>query len=116
MGLMFCHCKHTQGIGEQDWTSVTAAMSQDVLQCYSWVSPKTALQAEKTPIFRLVVGPSSNQLGADIAAVCLHATLIFCFVRFDKDSGYRWLGRHCQEQAHRHCRGVNFTPCAAESP
>jgi len=32
---MFCHCKRTQAIGEQDWTFVTAAMSQDVLQGYS---------------------------------------------------------------------------------
>lgn len=90
---MFCHCKRTQGIGEQDWTFATAAMSQDVLQCYFWDSPKiTALWAEKNPVLKLVVTHGSDQLGADIAAVCLCATLMFCFVGFDKDSGCCWLG------------------------
>ena len=81
------------GTGEHNWTFVTAATSQDVLQCYSWFSPEiTALWAEKNPILKLVVSHGSNQLGADIAAVCLHTTLIFCFVGFDKDSGCCWLG------------------------
>lgn len=74
------------------WTFVTAAMSQDVLQCYSMLPQKiTALWAEKNPILKLVVRHGSNQFGADVAAVLSMSNLNF-LLGFDKDSGCCWLG------------------------
>lgn len=54
MGLMFCHCNCTPGVGEHDWTFVTAATSQI---CYS----------ATVGFLQNIFEHSSNKLEADIA-------------------------------------------------